>query len=172
MNKFLRNQSVQHRFIVINQIDNFRFNRAFLLNVGFKEAPTSCTYFALHDVDLLPLNPNLSYAFPQKGPFHVASPEYHPKYDYPTFTGGILLIRRDHFAKVNGMSTRYWGWGLEDDEFRARLVEAKLEVGRTTGLKTSRNNTFRYVLKITFIVMHKIVKDGSNDQNFEIIDQR
>ncbi|CAG0921942.1 unnamed protein product [Notodromas monacha] len=145
MNKFLRAQKIQHRFVVINQIDNFRFNRAFLLNVGFREAPPSCTYFALHDVDLLPLNPDLSYGFPEHGPFHVASPEYHPKYDYPTFTGGILLLKRDHYAGVNGMSNRYWGWGLEDDEFRARLVEAGLVIGKTEGLKTHRNDTFRHI---------------------------
>lgn len=59
-----------------------------------------CDYFAMHDVDLLPLNPDLSYAYPEKGPFHVASPEFHPKYNYPEFVGGILLLNNEHFQQV------------------------------------------------------------------------
>ena len=61
----------------------------------------------------------LSYFIPSKGSVrHLASPEYHPKYSYPTFLGGILLLRVEDFLAVNGMSNRYWGWGMEDDEFR------------------------------------------------------
>lgn len=44
----------------------------------------------------------------------------HPKYDYPDFIGGILLIRSDHFEAIRGMSNNFWGWGLEDDEFLHR----------------------------------------------------
>ena len=39
-------------------------------------------------------DPALLYTFPEAGPLHIASPELHPKYDYPTFIGGILLISR------------------------------------------------------------------------------
>lgn len=48
----------------------------------------------MHDIDLLPLNNNLSYGFPDDGPFHISSPELHPRYHYPTFIGGILLVSR------------------------------------------------------------------------------
>lgn len=43
-------------------------------------------YLALHDVDLLPLNPKLSYAFPTL-PYHIAAPWLHPQYHYKTFIG-------------------------------------------------------------------------------------
>jgi xylosylprotein 4-beta-galactosyltransferase len=145
LHKFLQNQGISHKFFIINQIDNYRFNRASLLNVGFLESPSICSYFALHDVDLLPLNAQLPYGYPEDGPFHVASPDFHPKYDYETFTGGILLIRSEHFSKVNGLSNRYWGWGLEDDEFRARVLEANLEIKRPVGIKSHRNDTFRHI---------------------------
>ncbi len=56
-----------------------RFNRASLINAGFRESPAGCDYVAIHDVDLLPLNPRLSYAFPANRPFHVSSPQLHPK---------------------------------------------------------------------------------------------
>jgi hypothetical protein len=42
------------------------------------------------------------------------------QYDYPTFIGGILLISRAQYSQVDGMSNKYWGWGLEDDEFFVR----------------------------------------------------
>lgn len=81
-------------FFLILQIDRFRFNRASLINVGFLEINKEFDYIAIHDVDLLPINDELLYSFPNKGPFHVSSPELHPRYHYSTFVGGILLIKR------------------------------------------------------------------------------
>ena len=115
---FLSNPCV---FLQYFQADEWRFNRAALINVGFKESSKSCDYIAMHDVDLLPKDPKLLYSFPEEGPLHIASPELHPKYDYPTFIGGILLISRKHYNLVDGMSNKYWGWGLEDDEFFVRM---------------------------------------------------
>ena len=52
-----------------------------------------------------------------------------------------MLIKKEHFELVNGMSNKYWGWGLEDDEFYVRLKDAGLTVYRpkniTTGIKDS-----------------------------------
>ena len=79
----------------------------------------------MHDVDLLPKDPKLLYSFPENGPLHIASPELHPKYDYPTFIGGILLISRKHYNQLDGMSNKYWGWGLEDDEFFVRIRQVE-----------------------------------------------
>lgn len=78
-----------------------RFNRASLINVGFLQSRNGCDYIAMHDVDLLPLNPNLSYAYPTRGPFHLAAPDLHPKYHYEKFVGGILLVNKEHFEKAN-----------------------------------------------------------------------
>lgn len=78
----------------------YRFNRASLINVGFLQAEEQCDYFAMHDVDLLPLNIDLSYSYPVYGPFHVAAPQLHPKYHYETFVGGILLLNNLHYRKV------------------------------------------------------------------------
>ena len=55
----------------------------------------------MHDVDLLPLNPDLSYAYPEGGPYHIAAPNLHPLYHYKTFVGGILLISQAQFEEVN-----------------------------------------------------------------------
>ena len=97
MHKFLSANNVPFEIIVINQVmtiviqlivnfksifkrlnflqvDPFRFNRASLLNTGFKHIleTTSCDYIGLHDVDLMPANDDLLYSFPETGPMHLA----------------------------------------------------------------------------------------------------
>ncbi|CAG7820175.1 unnamed protein product [Allacma fusca] len=142
---FLNRQHIPHLIFIVNQVDKYRFNRAALINVGFKYAKNQSTYMVMHDVDLLPLNRNLSYKKPGKAHvMHVAAPGLHPKYDYPTFIGGILIISNEDFAKVNGMSNLYWGWGLEDDEFYVRLKNADMKVARPT-VTTSKSNTFEHI---------------------------
>jgi len=152
ISEFLNKKSIAHAIFVVNQIDTLRFNRASLINVGFIKSEKvlhdlgsrNCDYVALHDVDLLPLNAELSYAYPEKGPFHLAAPGLHPKYDYSTFLGGILLITREHFNLANGMSNRYWGWGLEDDEFHRRLLDSQLKIQRPVNITTGKEATFKH----------------------------
>ena len=86
-----------------------RFNRASLINVGYLESRGECDHMAMHDVDLLPVNPDLLYKFPETGPFHLAAPHLHPLYHYRTFVGGILLIRNEHFEQVGRL---LWGGGV------------------------------------------------------------
>jgi len=145
ISSFLDTQRVEHEIWVVNQADEWRFNRAALINVGFKESSKSCDYIAMHDVDLLPKDPKLLYSFPEDGPLHIASPELHPKYDYPTFIGGILLISRKHYNQVDGMSNKYWGWGLEDDEFFVRMRQANLPIQRPKGIRSGRSGAFTHV---------------------------
>lgn len=142
MQSFLNQQNIPHHIFVLNQVDRLRFNRASLINVGFLYTKLNYDYIAMHDVDLLPLNNNLRYDYPKDGPFHVAAPDIHPKYHYKTFVGGILLVKREHFAQMNGMSNKYWGWGLEDDEFYVRIKDAKLVVSRPINITTGTENTF------------------------------
>lgn len=144
MHKFLSDQEVDHHIFVLNQIDSLRFNRASLINIGYLYTKEEFNYIAMHDVDLLPLNKELKYLYPTQ-PFHVAAPELHPRYHYNKFIGGILLINREQFALVNGLSNRYWGWGLEDDEFYVRLKDAQLNITRPQNIYTNVTNTFRHI---------------------------
>ncbi|XP_057323687.1 beta-1,4-galactosyltransferase 7 isoform X2 [Microplitis mediator] len=146
MKQFLDKQNIDYHIFILHQVDKFRFNRASLINVGFIFVKNDYDYIAMHDIDLLPLNDNLSYGFPDNGPFHISSPELHPRYHYPTFIGGILLVSRKHYLAVNGMSNKYWGWGLEDDEFYVRLKEANLKVYRPQNVLTGSQNTFKVKL--------------------------
>ncbi|XP_010217129.1 PREDICTED: beta-1,4-galactosyltransferase 7, partial [Tinamus guttatus] len=101
MHRFLSKKRIRHHILVLNQVDHFRFNRASLINVGFLESGNDTDYIAMHDVDLLPLNEQLDYGFPEEGPFHVASPELHPLYHYKTYVGGILLLTKQHYELVS-----------------------------------------------------------------------
>ena len=150
ISKFLSKQQIRHSIFVVNQADGLRFNRASLINVGFLHARSmlgdpECDYVGLHDVDLLPLNDALSYAFPSEGPLHVAAPGLHPKYNYPTFVGAILLLTVADFELIRGMSNKYWGWGWEDDELYHRLVDAGLKVQRPEGIFTTAKDTFEHI---------------------------
>lgn len=93
IDKFLNDQGVDHQIFVLNQVDQYRFNRASLINVGYLFTKNEYDYIAMHDVDLLPLNSDLKYSYPTQ-PFHLAAPELHPRYNYSKFIGGILLINR------------------------------------------------------------------------------
>ncbi|XP_007908074.2 beta-1,4-galactosyltransferase 7 isoform X3 [Callorhinchus milii] len=144
MHEFLNKKKIRHKILVINQVDHLRFNRASLINVGFLESGNDTDYLAMHDVDLLPQNEELDYGYPEKGPFHVASPELHPLYHYKTYVGGILLLTKQHFELCDGMSNRFWGWGREDDEFYRRMRAAGLQLFRPTGITTGYE-TFRHI---------------------------
>lgn len=126
LHDYLVKKQVRHEIVVVNQVDDFRFNRGSLINVGVQEDKSGSDYIAMHDVDLLPLNEELNYFYPEDGPYHLAAPDLHPMYHYKTYIGGILLVAKDQFKMVNGMSNRYWGWGREDDEFYVRLKKAGL----------------------------------------------
>lgn len=71
-----------------------------LINVGFTISRNYGDYFVMHDVDLLPLNDDLSYGYPDDGPLHIASPELHPLYHYKKFVGGIMMMTNEDFVKV------------------------------------------------------------------------
>ena len=118
MNSFLKFQSIEHVFMIVNQIDKHRFNRAALINIGFIESRSFVDYIVMHDIDLLPLNyQELPYKYPENGPLHLASPKYHPIYNYSTYVGGILMVTCGDFERVNGMSPLYWGWGERRRQF-------------------------------------------------------
>uniref|UniRef100_A0A183A8T7 Beta-1,4-galactosyltransferase 7 n=1 Tax=Echinostoma caproni TaxID=27848 RepID=A0A183A8T7_9TREM len=120
LRQFLNEQKVRHSFYVVHQVDNLRFNRGALLNLYLPPAD----YVALHDVDLLPVDPHIRYTWPgDQGPYHPIPARFHPRYYwYEKYFGGVLIITRKQFTRLNGMSNSFWGWGSEDDEFRRRVI--------------------------------------------------
>lgn len=145
LSRFLNAQQIRHRILILHQTDALRFNRAALINVGHGlSEQLGCDYLAMHDVDLLPLNPKLHYSYPDQEALHLSPSGLHPKYSYARFVGGVLLMTHSLYAQINGMSNRYWGWGQEDDEFYLRLVENHVPV----------LITFCFALSILFLFLN------------------
>ena len=161
------------RVWVVEQTDEYRFNRGWLMNVGIavSRALDGCGVFALHDVDLLPVDARLPYAtFPKvvvsptssvvdgenetRGPAsratasrtvdaaHLSPPGVHPEYVFPTFKGGAWLFTWDALLKVDGYAHVYWGWGLEDDDLGARVRGANVSVAAGPFPLTSRRESY------------------------------
>lgn len=99
LDKFLNRQNIPHHIFGIQQTDHLRFNRASLLNIGFIYVHEKFDYVALHDVDLLPLNDDLSYDYPKTGVFHVSAPGLHPMYNYVSVIF-VINVRKYLIAKL------------------------------------------------------------------------
>ncbi|KAL5967901.1 Beta-14-galactosyltransferase 7 [Taenia solium] len=147
MHQYLNRKGVPHTFYIVNQADDYRFNRGSLLNVGVRESEImesqhfessmsewtqpqpACSMVALHDVDLLPIDDDLRYEHFGRYPYHLIPYWMHPLYyAYSRYIGGAIIISRESYKLINGFSNRFWGWGHEDDEFGLRMREANLVI--------------------------------------------
>jgi predicted glycosyltransferase involved in capsule biosynthesis len=118
MEEYLIKGGIPFHIYVIHQADEKPFNRAKLLNVGFKESE-GFDYFAFHDVDMLPIDSDYSYI---DCPTHLASraEQFGFRLPYDGYFGGVTLFDKESFVKINGYSNEYWGWGAEDDDILLR----------------------------------------------------
>lgn len=122
MHQFLKDKGIDYTIFIIEQSDDRPFNYGKLCNAAIKEIPEEYTYFAFHDIDMLPVNDECDYTWPDT-PTHLATNvEAHDyKLPYPQYFGGVVLINREDFEDVNGYSNEYWGYGFEDLDLLYRL---------------------------------------------------
>lgn len=120
MEKYLSDEEIDYQILIVEQDEKKPFNRAKLLNVGFKESE-DFDYFVFHDVDMLPMDSD--YEYPD-GPTHLASmaEQFGFKLPYDGYFGGVTIFDKESFVKINGYSNEYWGWGAEDDDVLHRCV--------------------------------------------------
>ncbi|VDN12379.1 unnamed protein product [Dibothriocephalus latus] len=133
------------------------FNRAALLNIGFREAVKSANYscFIFHDVDLLPEDDRMIYGCEDQ-PLHMSATidKFNYSLFYKTSFGGAVAMTRTQFEKALGYANTYFGWGCEDDDMYRRLTFSNQTLVR-------RNFTFaRYK-------MMKHPRDAGNEENPE-----
>ncbi|KAM3933161.1 beta-1,4-galactosyltransferase 4 [Leptodactylus fuscus] len=133
LHPFLQRQQLDYAIYVIHQAGDVKFNRAKLLNVGYLEALKEENWdcFIFHDVDLVPENDFNTYLCDSE-PKHLVVGRNVTGYKlrYEGYFGGVTAMTRKQFARVNGYSNNYWGWGGEDDDLRFRVEFEKMTVVR------------------------------------------
>jgi len=163
ISKHLTQEGIDFELIVVEQDGAKTFNRGKLLNIGFKIAvDLKCDYVAFHDVDMLPVDVDYSYA---DYPIHLAT-KFSEDTDmkrivFDEYFGGVTLFPTEIFEVINGYSNEYWGWGYEDNDLLARckLFGVKLDTkdikmlgGNSAGLRFNGYNSyvrFKNVVDIT-----------------------
>lgn len=117
---FLQNK-INYQIILVEQADELPFNRAKLLNIGFELLKDECDYYCFHDIDMLPASDECDYSFINgvcKLSYYVSQFSFIPRPDDEL--GGVTLIDKESFIKVNGYCNLYYGWGVEDNDFALR----------------------------------------------------
>lgn len=122
MHEFLKDKGIDYTIFIAEQTDDRPFNYGKLCNVVTKEIGEEYTYFAFHDIDMLPISDDCDYSYPDS-PTHLATNvEAHDnKLPYPQYFGGVVLINREDFETANGYSNEYWGYGFSDLDLLYRL---------------------------------------------------
>lgn len=113
---------------VIDQNNADKFNRGLLLNVGYYIALHTHTYdrYIFHDVDSYPDALLQKYYFIDPEEYkviHYASPELGYKYTHSRFFGGVVGFDASTYEKIHGYPNTIFGWGMEDDILRERLIK-------------------------------------------------
>lgn len=126
---------LRYNIYIIEQLDNKPFNRAKLLNIGFNETKENHDYFCFHDIDMLPVNKDCDYSYVEGAcrlSHFVSQFNFIPR-PKNEFGGGIIMINKESFQKVNGFSNEYWGWGVEDNDFSERCRRKNINISFREG---------------------------------------
>nr|XP_039268044.1 beta-1,4-galactosyltransferase 4-like [Styela clava] len=139
MHPIWQRQEIDYTVYTLTQAGDGLFNRAKLMNTGVAEAKKDGDFdcYVFHDVDILAENDKCLYSCHEENPRHVAA--YLDAFDYQILTyglactplafhsspsqcfGGVTMLSKSQFEKVNGFSNIYWGWGGEDDDMYLRI---------------------------------------------------
>ena len=141
-----------YKIFVIEQSDDKPFNRGKLLNVGARIAiKEGFDYFALHDVDMLPLK-GVDYSYPDT-PIHLVS-KINKDIPFIDYFGGVTLFNVHDYKLVNGYSNEYWGWGFEDDDLLYRCIQRNIPLDKISVGIPDKNyliNYFKFDGKTSYI---------------------
>lgn len=135
LHRVLARQQIDYGVFVIEQGDKLDFNRAKLLNVGFRESTMLHDYqcFVFHDIDLVPVDDRNVYTCPEHPRHMSVRIDERSGVPYGMMFGGVSAVNKEHMLRANGYSNRYWGWGGEDDDMSFRLKDLNLQIHRRPG---------------------------------------
>jgi predicted glycosyltransferase involved in capsule biosynthesis len=137
-----------YEIIIAEQDDNDKFQKNSLYNIAALKAKGALLVF--HDVDYYPTD-NVSYFTDEFTPLYPVRqvifldqndqplnddlvPEGYRffKHDVKDHSGGVFVLSKNLFLKIEGFNPYYKGWGKEDDDTRDKL--------RLLGYNWKRNN--------------------------------
>lgn len=124
LHDFLTKQGINYQLLIIEQADSKPFNHAKLTNIGAQYAWDS-DYFCFHDVDMIPLVSDYAMV---NHPVLLANSvsQFDVEKNHSSYFGGVIMLTKVHFEKVNGFSNEYWHWGYEDDDMMMRCLMSGL----------------------------------------------
>ena len=126
---YFAGRGIPYHIVIAQQAEGLPFNRGAIKNAGFLLGG-ECDYTCFHDVDYLPLEADygwtdlpagLVWAGAESIPIKASGPTQYIKPDMTKFFGGAVLMPDVLFARIDGYSNQYWGWGYEDTDLVARL---------------------------------------------------
>uniref|UniRef100_H2ZY94 N-acetyllactosamine synthase n=1 Tax=Latimeria chalumnae TaxID=7897 RepID=H2ZY94_LATCH len=182
LHPFLQRQQLNYGIYIIHQAGDYTFNRAKLLNVGFKEAMKeedwNCMFF--HDVDLIPEDDRNVYTC-DRYPKHasIAMDKFRYKLPYKTYFGGVSALTPDQYLKMNGFPNTYWGWGGEDDDIAVRLHLSHYVLFKPTHIHnqiqknlsgtSTRNKLYCYRFNLLAKTRRTWKQDGMNSLEYRVL---
>ncbi|XP_072324997.1 beta-1,4-galactosyltransferase 3 isoform X2 [Scyliorhinus torazame] len=140
LHPFLQRQQLNYGIYVIHQAGNYTFNRAKLLNVGFKEAMKEADWICLfcHDVDLIPEDDRNMYTC-EKNPKHSSIAM--DKFGYKIYLNGMMIVRPDVLLGRYKMIKHAHDKGNEENPKRFNLLAKTRRSWKDDGM-----NSLQYVL--------------------------
>lgn len=128
MNEYLRQQEIDYEIWIIEQGNNKHFNKGLLVNAGFLLSKSENSYFCEQDIDLIPMNNEISYKYPGKMFRHP----YGGKLDHNL--GLLFITDSECFEKCNGFPNNYYGWGSEDINLMHRVKAVNIPIDESNFL--------------------------------------
>lgn len=107
---------------IIEQKNNVNWNKGCTLNIGYKALEKYYDYFIINDADTF-LKNDYNIILPKENEIiHI--------YGYKHCLGGIFILSKNTFKKLNGFSNNFFNWGREDRELIDRCESNKITINR------------------------------------------
>jgi len=128
-------REIDYRVLVVEQEAGLPFNAGLIRNAGFTAGAGASEYTCFNDVDYLPVWADYGWCDvptrivwfgAETRPVAPGESNVMLKHDMERFLGGVLIVPNESFAKVDGYSNEYWGWGYEDHDLRERFLRARI----------------------------------------------
>ena len=113
---------------IINQNNMINWNKGTTINIGFKILEKFYDYIIFNDADIY-LKNNINLNEILKNTVIINNDVLH-LYGYDHCLGGIFLMKKELFRKVNGFSNNFFNWGREDRDLLDRLAYYNIKINK------------------------------------------